>query len=266
MARTTDRLKSIGFWIASLVGAIGTPALILLGFSEAGWATLICSLMFMLACRFETVVEIAFGPFRARLREKVEETEDVLRELRSLAVALSEPVMTIGVRLGRWDTALTRAERLKLYNRMKSALTRTGVDPSVLESVMAEHHDYVLYDLVTELNGKLVEQYVDPKVKERRAEVDAFKNPITDNTAHSLAIERWRSWETEKSRLRDVAKFENVRTYPVNLRGYLGRCPLFSQDEREAILSAIDEDLKDIEYYIDNLELRRPEAWLSTTV
>ena len=96
------RVLNILFWVAAMTAFIGPTLGILLGYTQAGWASLVSSLVLMFATRFETVEELSFGPLKAKLREKIEEVDKFIKPLNKLALTLSEVTLTHLMGEGRW--------------------------------------------------------------------------------------------------------------------------------------------------------------------
>ena len=107
--RGTPMVKKFVFWFAAAVAFFGPTAGILLGNGQAGWASLVSALVLMMATRFETIEEFSFGPLKAKLRQKIEEIESFLVPLRTLALSMSEMILTLTMGEGRWGGVVSHS-------------------------------------------------------------------------------------------------------------------------------------------------------------
>ena len=124
------------FWLAAMTAFIGPTLGILLGYTQAGWASLVSSLVFMFATRFETVAELSFGPLKAKLREGIEDVEKVIGPLNKLALTLSEITLNLVMGEGRWNGS-------SYYKRFR---TREQIDALLDELNITDEKRSHIYD------------------------------------------------------------------------------------------------------------------------
>lgn len=91
-----------------------------------------------------TLIEISFGPLKAKLEREVTEAEQLVSQLREFAALQAKAVMAAGVRAGRFSS-----ESDWLYHHfkeMESALRRMGVSEETLKSTRKEFVIYTIND------------------------------------------------------------------------------------------------------------------------
>jgi hypothetical protein len=248
----------------AILGVVAPIAFASFGLSAAAVFAFLGAVLLLVLPKIDTVVEIAFGPLRAKLERKVEETEATLRELRSLALVLADPVMSSAVRLGRWNTALSREERLRLYERTKAALRRLRASDLEIADASREHHRFVLFDLSQPI-ASAIDAVLEKKSKERSAVTAAMskQGPISDLPAWNAAVERVRKVESARAHFKELARVSNLESYAEAVVRALKVTHLFVDKEREALLENIKEDLEEMRYYVRNREFRSVERWLA---
>ncbi len=121
------RVLKILFWVAAMTAFIGPTLGILLGYTQAGWASLVSSLVLMFATRFETVEELPFGPLKAKLREKIEEVENFIVPLNEMALTLSEISLTQLMGGDRWD-GIGLKEKFKAREKIDALLDNLNIE------------------------------------------------------------------------------------------------------------------------------------------
>ena len=147
------------FWLAAMTAFICPTLGIFLGYSQAGWASLVSSLVLMFATRFETVEELSFGPLKAKLREKIEEVEKFIEPLNELALTLSEISLTLVMGEGRWD-GLSYDERFRAREQIDALLDSLSITGEKRNRIYEKWNAYLESDHANKISERK-NQYTD---------------------------------------------------------------------------------------------------------
>ncbi len=252
------------FWVAVAAVATLPVGLILWGKSEAGWASLICALVVMLAARFHAIEELSLGPLRAKLSEKVREVDLALEEVRSLALAMSRPMISMGMKVGRMGVALSRQEAEELRATIDSTLRRLEVPESDIVAAMADYRRYTLFDMSRSLTKKL-RVTLNDKVKTYQDALAAFGSPIRDAEGHNRAANEWGQASKRRDTVLMLTEFSNVSRLVEELPDALANSRLLEKPECEALLNELAETLEDMRHFTKHGKIRDMPRWLTAS-
>jgi hypothetical protein len=177
------------------------------------------SILVALQAKAGTLIEISFGPLKAKLEREVSEAERLVQQLREFAALQAKAVIAAGVRTGRFSS-----ESDWLYHHVKgmeAALRGMGVDEGTLKGAREEFVTYTINDAgssalgrghIPSKDGKMLEAewreamgnfpHIDP------ATVEAFLNKhglMTPARAERIADMRWMA---EHGDVRDAAQYQ----------------------------------------------------------
>ncbi len=209
------------FWIGLVLATAGPLTLILSGYSEAGWAAMISGLILMLGSRFELIEELSLGPLRAKLRQRIEETDTTLVAIRNLAALVASISLSLVKRSGRIG-GYTDEEEEQIAKEVKGFLEQIDIDEANIDETFAEWHNAVGRDYVHFILGG---------------------NTIPDGGSPELFSE----WEALRSRW-----FDNLPA-PEELTGFLSKGGALTPEREEWI--------EDYRFYLERHGHRRPEVW-----
>ena len=111
---------------------------------SASVAAIVASIMVALHGKAETLIEISFGPLKAKLQREVTQAETLVKQLREFAALQAKAVMAAGVRTGRW--ASDSDWLFHAYKEMESALRMMHVSEDTLTGVRKEFVTYTVND------------------------------------------------------------------------------------------------------------------------
>lgn len=203
-----------------------------------------------------------FG-FEAELWEaKQEEAAHLVSTLRSLAIIVSEQLLTLSARSGRWNSATPRNELHALRERLDDILKKIDVSKDQRDLIAANFFRYTAIDMVS----PVIENINEFIRKKRRQMEDELKNPpqpldsegLADLSAKvsqvNLALFDW----NEYHRIADQP--EIVEHIITNIRDI----DFLSDEEKVELLSKIKDELEDLKEWIVNKNLRRRDFWFSS--
>jgi hypothetical protein len=171
----------------------------------AATVAIVASILVALQAKAGTLIEISFGPLKAKLEREVSEAERLVKQLREFASLQAKAIVSAGVRTGRWVS-----DDDWLYQNIRSleaSLREMGVGEEALKSFRGEFVLYAINDAgamalgngqIAVKNGKMLEQEWREALGEfpnRSANtIEAFLNRhelMNEDRAARIADMRW---------------------------------------------------------------------------
>lgn len=207
------------------------------------------------------------GPFgiEGEMWEKeMEEAHEIAEKFKALATVVARPLLTNSVRLGRWDSALTRRELHNVARDTENLLRNAGTDPIEIEATLRDYRRFTMFDMVQSIRG-ILQSAVDDKIKPKQEAVSVFGSRIAQDQheAHAEASRALRETKDAANRLLDALKIENSDSYVENITASVNECDLFTDGEKQALLAKIKNDLDDLSHFRATGQIRRPDVWFS---
>lgn len=122
------------FWFG-IAFTIVAPIVIALHFQSLELAALSagCGVFVTLISRFDELSELSFGVVRARMREKIDEANATLDELRQIAVVISDAILSQIMMSAFWG-GMPIAKQFQVHDKIISTLSKIGVDEQQIQS------------------------------------------------------------------------------------------------------------------------------------
>jgi hypothetical protein len=198
------------------------------------------------------------------LDKKIEETDRLLNQLRDITAPIAEMLLSSTARAGRWSSAMPRHQQYELVQRIESELRKCGVSDEQLEQAKSDWHFYNTIDLSGPIFAK-IEAKLQPIQKEREKLLREFKQPITpeNKEAHELLIEHRNEASKEIADFRDLRQIKNKKELPNMITESINNSNLLSAEQKAALISDFEEELRDLEHYIKHKEFRRLSVWFA---
>lgn len=213
--------SSILFWLGIVVVFVAPVGLILYGKSEAGWVSLVCGVILLVASRFADIEELSIGPLKTKLVRQIQEAEQALEAVRALTAKTAETSLSLVKMSGRLGGFSDEQEE-EILSSFRQLMNELGVDDATKDRAEAFWHQTVEYDYGhLALGGNQVPQDADP--------------------------EESREWKLLRR-----GGFEE-RPRPEAIEAFLNRTGYMNETSKEF--------LEDLNYYIENRQHRRPEFW-----
>ena len=166
----------------------------------ATYAAAVVCLIFVFLKQFSRFK--AFG-IEAELKEKIQEADVLLNQLRNLIAPISELLFTMVARAGRWDSAIPRKDSYRMMSQFEGQLAQLGVPTNTIEDAKKEWHQFNLLDLSRPIAEEIIER-IHIVASEKQEIVNSFRGVITPDMqpAHTAAIEASRHVSAEVKRLK----------------------------------------------------------------
>lgn len=198
------------------------------------------------------------------LDRKLEEADELLSQLRDLAVPIAEMLFSTTVRGGRWSSAMPRKQIYDLILRMEQELRKCGVTEAQLDQAKTDWHLYNQSDLRRPIIAAVHEK-LQPHVAQRDKALNSFPGSITpdkrDDYDQLLQARGVALHECEE--LKALYSLEDGTVVAQAIRTAIQESSVLSDEEKNSLLDSQSEALKDVEHYAKYKEFRRLEVWLN---
>jgi len=203
----------------------------------------------------------------AKLRKTIHEAEVTLEALRKIIVPISEISISLAARTGRVGVASSNKEMHKLSMRIKNELSEIKVPDHDIDNVLNGWYFYTAFDMgrmVTEPFIKLLNE----KESEFNKEVNDWvgNKPVTDQARFAELLEPVRNASREANEIRGCLWKKDYQDIPEIIRESIYKCSSLNKSEKEIFWKEVDEEWKDLTYFVKEKKLRRSEKWLATEV
>jgi len=196
------------------------------------------------------------------LDRKIEEAEELLSRLRGITAPIAEMLFSTSARMGRWSSGMPRLQRHELTQRIETELLKCGVSADDLERAKADVHYYNIFDLCSPLLQK-INDALKSKIDVREQALNSFPQPITPERKPEFdrLIQVRNAATAESEQLSATRKLTNQNDIPAHVRSVIEKSELLDPNEKQTLLEATAEEMKDVEHYIRYKAFRRPEVW-----
>ena len=171
------------------------------------------------------------------VERKIEEAEELFKNLRSVSVTMASMNFPVLARLGRWGLMSKKRQQQILAKEMVKGLTSCGVPREEIDNAMHDFNFMILFDMSEPIRERMVEI-----VRERSGDEKA---------------------QLEESDLVKRLKKAKYQDWPTAVREAMDGVPGLTQDDKAKLLSTYAENIKDIEHYAKHGEIRRPDVWFA---
>jgi hypothetical protein len=225
-------LKAL-FWIG-VIFTLVAPVIIGICFKDAStsWVAALCGAFIAFVSKLDEISELSLGPVKAKMKEKIEEAEKVLQQLRESATVNAHSTLT-DLGAGSMMGGMRTDRRLEIHNNIISNLREIGCSE---EQVAWAERDWkkVMNIYYCNFIKQLVEERTSP------------------HTVNPNASENRKQAHKELKELEDFGKWEMPS--PNQIRSVLSRHSV--QDE------AVDGWVEDYEHYLNTNEIRRVDEFI----
>lgn len=198
------------------------------------------------------------------LDKKIEESDELLNQLRDITAPISEMLISSTARMGRWDSAMPRHQKYELLQRIERELKNCGINEEQLEQAKSDWHFYNIFDLSSPIFEKIVNK-LKPILQEREKQLRDFKQPITPDKKEEY--EQLIAYRNEASKeigdFRDMRQLKNQKELPKLIRESIASSDILHPDEKNSLNREVEEEVRDLEHYIKHKEFRRLSVWLA---
>ncbi len=197
--------------------------------------------------------------------QEMEEAEQLVSRLQGLSVAVSEPLMYMAARSGRWSSGIPRRKKFEMMKGIEAQLRDNGVPEQKIIAAMEEWHRFNLIDLSMDFR-QAISDIAHEKIREIDQMTKQLSKPISGGDIKKVKEHQRRHQEIDAQR----EAFVNVDLGAPN-KGYSGRLEnnfesidFLDGEEKESLKRRFAEDISDVEYYEENKKFRRLEHWFTS--
>ncbi|SBP86583.1 hypothetical protein [Thiomonas delicata] len=256
-----SRAKSVFYGaisgILTVAGSVVTlegVRLTIAGHVDDGVKALAAGLVLLLAASVDRFESLKGLSMEVKMRKTIDEAEVLIERLRGLSALTGKTLVSLGARVGRWDSALSPRESYALACEVRQTLEDAGVDQAAIRSAITPWAHVMLFDLAglatNAIHGEL--------------------NELLKHRMPSAARDdEERARLTQALELRDTLRIncqpgDPLTTFPQRLRSNLERAmPLLPGDATIALRERLTPWLEQMDYTAKNLDLRDPEQWFA---
>jgi len=91
------------------------------------WVALIIGVFMTIISKFDRLVEFSLGPITAKMNQKIEEADVILKKLQNIALVSSEATLT-DLMAGSFMGSMTLKQRMILHDKVVQALRGIGIE------------------------------------------------------------------------------------------------------------------------------------------
>lgn len=192
---------------------------------------------------------------------EMEEAKELADSLRELSVAVSKPLVTSTMRMGRLSTKVpTHREIADMVENLDTIMSSAGVDRAMISEIMTDYRRFTAQDMVGPAR-EIVRDVLVEKVNELRA---TNEHPHRENHDDILAAEGLHRYANKaQKRVLEAFKIKYATEYHIVIVSRINECPLFNEAEKTRLLAAIEDRLDDVRVFIADGAIRRPEVWFT---
>ena len=220
----------------------------------------ICCLIFSYLSRFKRFKGLGV---EAELWDQTKDEAALLvKTLRSLATVVSEQLVVLSARTGRWDAAMSAREMFELTEKLNGILANIDVPYSERESTKAEYYRYAAIDMARPIIDMINRAIHNKEIGQVKV-VNSFGSPVHDQKGHAEATRRLQQIRGQKIDLECVVATAPNAELISELERKIDSADCLRPDERSALRDSIAEDLEDLRELVFERRLRRPERWFA---
>lgn len=215
--------------------------------SNYGFGVLLLFFIFLPEFKFFS----AFG-LKAQLREKIEEANATIQQLRSLATPIAEFMFIVIGRAGRYGRTFSPEDELRLIKATEQALKGIGTSNTEIEAAKAPWYQVVAFDM-TEPIFYTISNVLTPYINKAGMAHTAL--PQMDSPdyheAHKRVMEEHakllKLGENLKNLWRIRADFQLI---PGEIKSFINFCPCFTDEDKSNLQFALKDQLALLEHFI----------------
>jgi predicted DNA-binding protein (UPF0278 family)/energy-converting hydrogenase Eha subunit E len=264
--RAMAHKKNMMFYAGCLFIVLGVIKC-LFGDASSGGVVIATGLTLVILINFD--VELIKLPFlEAKLRKTLNEAEDILEKLRGISLPVSEIAITTASQTGFYQR---RIPRKMLYEYVKSITTELE-GMNVSSENIQDVKKYWYISTAAEMAGEIAPKII-YALEKRFKELDKeYKENVHQHTTlndaeldeiHYLHGEVQSELHYFKEDL-DILR-NDYQNFPSYLKDAITKSKTLTKENKESLMESIKEELMDLEFLINNKDLRRPSIWFSRT-
>jgi len=200
---------------------------------STSWVAALCGAFIIFVSKWDEIAELSLGPVKARMKEKIEEVNTIIKQLRQAVTITSQAVLTDLI-AGGFMGSMTLAKRLELHRNIISNLREIGASEDQIslaekdwrKGINAIYHN----NIMIVLEGRVKPSQINPDTPENKK--------IASNEIKNLSD--FSDW--------------NMPT-PHQIRSVLTRHSIQEED--------VDSLINDYEHFLEHNEIRNPDKFIA---
>jgi len=216
----------------------------------------------------ESIYEFSAGSFK--LRRKIKEADDVLEHLRELITPVSEVALTVAVRGNRMGIRPIDRDRLEyLKNKIEDQLTKIYFPENAdkksndhrretFDKIFEELHKFHMRDLAQPIYTA-IDNRLDEKAEKISGRHKSYPPPVTQDKKWRKIAPDLKKIAYSKSKVKEERNSFNFTGFRLKIIEFLRSLEVFDDKEVEEILSAINSEIDEVEYYEANKKFKYKE-------
>ncbi len=228
------------------------------GAATVTYAASVVVLIFSFLARFKRFKGLGV---EAELWEtEMEQAAEVRRKLQDLSLQLAELTyfqLGPGSRMGH----IPEKQKIGLVERLEETLEGAGLGRDAIEQIKSPWHKCLMYDQANPIAVQLRDA-VEEKIKVVKDEIGALGSPVPAESLseHARLVKKQRTMSETISGLNGLVWQDKWERVPGLLREAIDNNLWLAPDERQTIYDDCREQFSDIDYYVRERKLRRPES------
>lgn len=203
-----------------------------------------------------------FGVEAESWEREMEDAERIAENFRNLARIVAQPSITALMRMGRWDSGISRREAHDLVQQFESILRAADATDDEIKQAKRDYVKYTLVDMIMPIHNDL-KTILNKKLIPYEHAVNTFPQPIADHGAHKKVLsERTKARQAVEEAL-DIIRFSEHANVSEKIQSNILNCQLLSEEEAKSFIVDHIDAFNDIIYFEQNQAPRRPDVWFS---
>lgn len=222
------------FWVG-VVLTIVAPIIIGIYFKDTStsWVAALCGAFITFVSKLDEISELSLGPVKAKMKEKIDEVNTIIKQLRQAVTVTSQAALT-DLMAGGFSGGMSLVKRLELHNNIIANLREIGASEDQISLAEKDWRKGVclIYhrNIISVLEGRTPPDRLNPDTpdnkKQASSEIEGLLN--------------FKGWEAPT---------------PYQIRSILARHSI----EDEATNSMVN----DFEHFLEHNEIRRLEVFIA---
>jgi hypothetical protein len=128
-------LRTCIFWVGLLFTLIA-PVFIGIHYQNVSisWVAALCGAFISFMAKIDDLAELSLGPVKARMKEKIEEANATIEQLREIAAATTGATLT-DMMAGRYVGGMSLSKMLDIHDSLIQTLRGIGISPEKLNEI-----------------------------------------------------------------------------------------------------------------------------------
>jgi len=218
-------------------------------------SAIVCTI-FVYLTRFKTFK--GFGIQAELWEDKQIEAAKLIDSLKPITTELGRLLITIAARMGRWDSAMNRAEMLEATENIERLLKTLGVNGSEIEKTKAEYYRLTIMDI-----ARPIIQSINKALREMMKDIDnkisdiQHRGPINPNDSDwNSVINKKRAIDLEVKEVESFYSKTELESLYDSLIKWINTSQQLDDEQKRRLLSSNKDLLEDLLYFINKKRLR----------